>query len=277
MPTDSSPAAPCCGNRISEPVDLRDTVRRFYAERAVTGASCCSGANDDLERFTALLGYSEEERQAAPEGANLGLGCGNPTAIDRIAEGATVLDLGSGGGFDCFLAARKVGPGGRVIGVDMTPEMIERARRNAREAGLPNVEFRLGEIESLPVADASVDVVISNCVVNLSPDKQRVFAEAFRVLKPGGKLMVSDIVLTGDLPEAVRKDAAAYAACIGGAIRKEIYLGMIEGAGFAKMEAAGVMDYAGALMESGWAPDEGAGFDGPLPVVSLHVSAVKPL
>src|SRR5690606_25538499 len=161
--------------------------------------------------------------QAVPEGANLGLGCGNPTAIDAIPSGATVLDLGSGGGFDCFLAARKVGPTGHVIGVDMTPEMIDRARVNARKAGLMNVEFRLGEIEALPLADASFDVIISNCVINLSPDKARVFAEAFRVLKPGGRLMVSDLVLTRELPATVRQSAAAYAACISGAELKEAY------------------------------------------------------
>src|SRR5690606_27094376 len=163
-------------------------VREYYAERARTSASCCGdGGTDGLARYTAALGYSVEEQQAAPEGANLGLGCGNPTAIDTLPSGATVLDLGSGGGFDCFIAAQKVGPEGHVIGVDMTPDMIDRARSNARKVGLKNVEFRLGEIENLPVADASVDVIISNCVINLSPEKERVFAEAYRVLKPGGR------------------------------------------------------------------------------------------
>ena len=171
-----------------------------------------------------------------PVEANLGLGCGNPVALASLRDGETVLDLGSGPGLDCFLAANRVGDNGRVIGVDMTPEMLERARENARRGGYSNVEFRLGEIENLPVADASVDVIISNCVINLSPDKPRVFREAFRVLKPGGRLMVSDIVLEGELPPVVRESAAAYVGCIAGAMRKEDYLNAIKEAGFAEVE-----------------------------------------
>jgi len=162
----------------------------------------------------------------------MGLGCGNPTALASLKEGETILDLGSGGGFDCFLAANKVGKTGKVIGVDMTPEMLEKARANARKNKYKNVEFRLGEIENLPVADNAVDVVISNCVINLSPDKKRVFEEAYRTLSPSGRLMVSDIVLLEDLPDVIRKNAEAYGACIAGAEKKERYLALIEGAGF---------------------------------------------
>jgi ubiquinone/menaquinone biosynthesis C-methylase UbiE len=163
------------------------------------------------------MGYSAEELAAAPAGADLGLGCGNPQAIAELKPGEVVLDLGSGGGFDCFLAARQVGPGGRVIGVDMTPEMLERARRNAEAGGYGNVEFRLGEIEHLPLADASVDVVISNCVINLSTDKPAVFREAHRVLRAGGRLAVSDVVATAELPQEILRDPQLYAACAAGA------------------------------------------------------------
>jgi SAM-dependent methyltransferase len=178
------------------------------------------------------IGYTEEEVRSAPEGADMGLGCGNPTALASLAEGETVLDLGSGAGFDCFLAARKVGEKGRVIGVDMTPEMIEKARGNAKKGGFGNVEFRLGEIENLPAADASVDVILSNCVINLSTEKERVFTEAYRVLRPGGRVMISDLVLTRDLPEPVRSSLEAYAGCIGGAVPLPEYFRIMESAGF---------------------------------------------
>ncbi|HEX7070412.1 MAG TPA: arsenite methyltransferase [Rhodothermales bacterium] len=250
--------------------EIKSMVRSYYAERAVTGSACCGegcgcGSDADFDAIASAVGYSEEELEGSPEGANLGLGCGNPTAIDAIPEGATVLDLGSGAGMDCFLAARKVGPAGRVIGVDMTPEMIARARENAAKAGFENVSFRLGEIEDLPVDDASVDVVISNCVINLSPDKPRVFREAFRVLKPGGKLMVSDLVLTGELPDSVRRSVEAYAGCIAGAEPRYRYLAQIEAAGFRRIQEAGVSDYLAALGQES------------LPVISLKVYAEKPL
>jgi arsenite methyltransferase len=182
------------------------------------------------------MGYSEEEMNAVPEGANLGLGCGNPTALASLKEGDRVLDLGSGAGFDCFLAARKVGKQGRVIGVDMTPEMLDKARANAKKGKYVNVEFRLGEIENLPVADNSVDVVVSNCVINLAPNKKRVFEEAFRVLTPNGRLMVSDIVLLRKLPESIQKNVAAYAGCISGAEIKDKYLQLIRKAGFTEVK-----------------------------------------
>jgi SAM-dependent methyltransferase len=193
--------------------------------------SCCDGPAVITE-IGKKIGYDEADLSAAPEGANLGLGCGNPIALASLKEGETVLDLGSGAGFDCFLAAGRVGPKGKVIGVDMTPEMIERARENARKDGVENVEFRLGDIEHLPVEDGSVDVIISNCVINLAPDKGRVFSEAFRVLKPGGRLMVSDIVLTRPLPDFVKNSVAAYIGCVAGAALKEDYLGAMKQAGF---------------------------------------------
>ncbi len=225
-----------------EKEELRKIVREGYGAIASGGFSCCGPAASSCcgpslaEDISSKIGYSEDELSSIPEGANLGLGCGNPVALASLAEGETVLDLGSGAGLDCFLAANRVGEKGKVIGVDMTPEMVEKARRNAREGGYANVEFRLGEIENLPVADASVDVVISNCVINLSPDKPRVFQEAFRALKPGGRLMVSDIVLEGELPRAVLDSAAAYVGCISGAASREDYLGMIGEAGFAEVE-----------------------------------------
>jgi len=181
-----------------------------------------------------------------PEGANLGLGCGNPVALASLAEGETVVDLGAGAGFDCFLAASRVGPQGKVIGVDMTPAMVERARGNAAKGEYGNVEFRLGEIEHLPVADASADAIISNCVINLSPDKAQVFSEALRVLKPGGRLMVSDLVLDAPLPEAVRNSVEAYVGCVAGALLRDEYLGAMGVAGFADVE---VMEESGFSMD----------------------------
>jgi len=178
------------------------------------------------------LGYDPDDLAGLPEGADLGLGCGNPLALLELREGEAVLDLGSGAGIDCFLAGKRVGPTGHVIGVDMTPEMVARARRNADNAGYGNVEFRLGEIEHLPVADSAVDAVISNCVVNLVPNKSQVFADTFRVLKPGGRLSVSDIVLLGEVPVAIRDSAEAYVSCLSGAILRDDYVKLIEQAGF---------------------------------------------
>ncbi len=220
---------------------IRRLVRDAYARVAGGKGSCCGPSSpccsgSTPEAIGGRIGYSKEDLRSAPEGANLGLGCGNPLAHASLKEGETVLDLGAGAGFDCFLAARRVGKRGRVIGVDMTREMVEKARENARKWGAENVEFRLGEIEKLPVEDGAVDVVISNCVINLSPDKPRVFREAFRVLKPGGRLMVSDIVLTRELPEEIRNDVAAYVGCISGAVLQDEYLGAIKAAGFGGIE-----------------------------------------
>ena len=184
-----------------------------------------------------------EELAHVPEDAFMGLGCGNPTALADLKEGETVLDLGSGGGIDVFLAAVKVGLSGKAIGVDMTPKMVELATRNAQAGGFANVEFRLGEIEDLPVEDNSVDAIISNCVINLSPDKLRVFKEAYRVLKPGGRIMVSDIVTDGELPEEVRQDPEAWAGCIAGAMDRGDYLEAIRRAGFERVEVVGEQAY----------------------------------
>jgi arsenite methyltransferase len=221
--------------------EIRKHVRDRYATAARQGASCgqtagCCGGGLGPDSLSKRAGYSDEDLKTVPEGANLGLGCGNPLALASLREGETVLDLGSGGGFDCFLAARQVGHNGKVIGVDMTPEMLERARGNARKGDYGNVEFRLGEIENLPVADNQADIVISNCVINLSPAKERVFQEAFRALKPGGRLMVSDIVLRKDLPEEIRNSILVYTACVAGATRKEKYLDAIRAAGFEEVQ-----------------------------------------
>ena len=217
---------------------IKKVVREGYAKIARQESSCCGpvnsccGSTDLTEDISKKIGYTEEELTSVPEGANLGLGCGNPVALASLREGETVLDLGSGAGFDCFLAADRVGENGRVIGVDMTPEMIEKARENAEKGNYENIEFRLGEIENLPVADNSVDVLISNCVINLSPDKRRVFTEAFRALKPGGRLMVSDIVLLKQLPDFIQNSIEAYIGCLSGAMMKDEYLGAIKAAGF---------------------------------------------
>ncbi len=212
---------------------IHEAVREGYSRVAEQGCGCGCSCGADAGEISGRIGYTVEEMESVPTGANLGLGCGNPVALADLAQGETVLDLGSGAGFDAFIAARAVGESGHVIGVDMTPAMLARARENARTGGYGNVEFRLGEIEHLPVADGSVDAVISNCVINLSPEKGQVFVEAFRVLKPGGRLLVSDIVMVGELPERVRQSIAAYVGCIAGAVSRERYLALIRHAGFA--------------------------------------------
>lgn len=193
--------------------------------------SCCDPAEVATE-VSKKVGYSEEELEAVPEGANLGVGCGNPTAFASIQSGETILDLGSGAGIDCFLAARATGETGKVIGVDMTPEMVTQATKNARQGNYQNVEFKLGEIEDLPVQDNSVDLVISNCVINLSTQKDKVFEEAFRVAKPGGRIMISDIVLLKDLPDYIINSVEGHIACLAGAVRKEAYITAMTAAGF---------------------------------------------
>jgi SAM-dependent methyltransferase len=271
--------------------NIRKVVREGYAKVAKTNKPCCSesiACGKDIqisEDISRRIGYTQEEIGSVPEGANMGLGCGNPVALASLKKGETVLDLGSGGGFDCFLAARRVGKDGRVIGVDMTPEMIDKARENARRGKYANVEFRLAEIENLPVADNSVDVVISNCVINLSTEKKRVFQEAYRALKPGGRLMVSDIVLSKKLPEIIRKNVSAYIGCISGAEIKNKYLQMIKDAGFREIKIIQENDFpvedmvndptAKAIVKNSKIPTEEIKKIATT-VTSIKVSATKP-
>jgi arsenite methyltransferase len=235
--------------------EIKKIVKESYGKIAETGCGCsCGCAGMDSGQIAKSLGYSEQDISEAPE-ANLGLGCGVPTSLGEIREGMTVLDLGSGAGFDCFLAAKRVGKTGKVIGVDMTEEMVKKARENAKIYGFSNVEFRLGEIENLPVEDNSIDVVISNCVINLSPDKKKVFGEAYRVLKKGGKMLVSDIVLLKELSKMQREDKDLIAGCIGGAMLKENYLETIRKAGFvvkvlSEDEGISERQYGGFPLES---------------------------
>lgn len=262
--------------------DIKKNVKETYGKIAKTEGSCCASSSSCCSTYTLccgeaksavsgskLVGYTDAELDTIPEGADLGLGCGNPVALASLKEGEVVLDLGSGAGIDCFLAANKVGQSGKVIGVDMTPEMLDRARENAIRGNYSNVEFRLGEIENLPVESGSVDVVISNCVINLSPDKRRVFDEAYRVLKPGGRLMVSDIVLDKELPESLRNSIEAYVSCVAGASPKSEYLDLIRASGFQNINIDGenilYVDLA----------DYDAG-EGTIPIISLRVSAAKP-
>ncbi len=215
---------------------IKQRIKEGYAKIARTSGSCCPGStccgSNSAKTMSKTVGYTEKELNAVPEGSNLGLGCGNPVALASLKKGETVLDLGFGAGFDAFLVAKRVGATGRVIGVDMTPDMVKRARENARKGHYTNVEFRLGEIEKLPVDNESIDVIISNCVINLSINKQTVFNEAFRVLKSGGRLMVSDLVLLKNLPEVVKESIEAYIGCLAGASMKDKYIEFIKKAGF---------------------------------------------
>ena len=248
----SASAAGCCGSEPSSEPEC------CAPQEPVSASSCCSRQNT----VNKAIGYSDEELGSIPDEANLGLGCGNPTALASLKTGEVVLDLGAGAGVDCFLAAEAVGQGGKVIGVDMTPEMVESARENARKYGYQNVEFRLGEIENLPVADNSVDAIISNCVINLSPDKGRVFKEAYRALKPGGRVMVSDIVLLKELPESIKNSVEAYTGCIAGATMKEEYLATVKAAGFQEVEVVSEVTFGLEQQDASLA--------------SVNVRAVKP-
>jgi SAM-dependent methyltransferase len=218
--------------RPENPQQVREMVREGYARVAREASSCCGGTLPHADDVGRKIGYTESQLGSVPDGANLGAGCGNPTAIDALHAGEVVVDLGSGAGMDAFLAARQVGPSGRVIGVDMTDEMLEKARANARKVGCTNVEFRKGTIEDLPLEDESVDVILSNCVINLSPEKPKVYREAYRVLRPGGRVMVSDIVLERPLPPEILQSVDAYLGCVGGASLRHEYLRTIEKAGF---------------------------------------------
>jgi len=222
--------------------EVKSYVKNRYSKIAKNGASCCPSSASLIEQAK-LVGYSEEDIKKIPEEANMGLGCGNPVALAGLKEGETVLDLGSGGGIDVFLASKKVGPKGRIIGVDMTKTMVEKSKQTAEKYGYSNVEFRLGEIEDLPVEDNSIDAVISNCVINLSPNKKKVFKEAYRVLKPNGRMLISDLVTEGKLPSEIRKNPDAWAACIAGAMDKREYLRTIEEAGFRKVNIVSESSY----------------------------------
>ncbi len=257
----------------SEREEIRQAVRDKYgsvAQATDTGCGCSISSCCNPGDVSVALGYSPEQLTAAPEGANMGLGCGNPHAIASLKEGETVLDLGSGGGFDCFLAAQAVGETGRVIGVDVTPEMVSKARQNVASVGFKNIEFRLGEIENLPVADASVDVIISNCVINLSPEKPRVFREALRVLKPGGRLAISDVVATAQLPDEMKKDLALYAGCVAGAASIDKLVDMLRKAGFTHIRIQPKDESREFIRD--WAP----GMRVEDFVVSATIEAVKP-
>ncbi len=222
--------------------ELRDAVQRAYGSLA---RDC--GCGPDVKTYSAELGYSPTELESVPEGANLGLGCGNPTALADLRPGDVAVDLGSGAGFDALLAAERVGDSGRVIGVDMTDEMLDRARQNAKQAGRANVEFRKGLIEALPLQDASVDVVFSNCVINLSTDKPAVFREAFRVLRPGGRLFVSDLALSKPLPASLGRSIEAYVGCVAGALQRDTYLEALRDAGFADVRVLGESTFGPVL------------------------------
>ena len=259
--------------------EAKEWVKERYgaiATQAQEGCCCgCSCGDDDAVAVAERIGYRAEEVAAVPEGANLGLGCGNPLALASIAPGETVLDLGSGAGFDAFLAAARVGPTGRVIGVDLTPEMIEQARANAEKGGYANTEFRLGDIERLPVEDASADLVISNCVLNLAPDKPKAFREIVRVLKPGGRVAISDIVLDGPLPAALRESEDGYCSCVSGAIGRQEYVAGMAAAGLQDVAVVSEADaaplLAGECCGTGLDPTELAGV-----VTSIHVTGRKP-
>ena len=253
-------ATPCCGQ--SGP-----------STGNAAAASCCGSPEITTQQLSTLMGYSKEDIDSAPEGANMGLGCGNPVALASLKPGETVVDLGSGGGFDCFLVARQVGHTGKVIGVDMTPDMVSKARINAEKIGTNTVEFRLGEIEHLPVADNRADIIMSNCVINLSPDKQKVYGDAFRVLKPGGRLAISDVVATAPLPDQIQQDLALLSACVGGAATIDETVKMLEKAGFQDIEIIPKEESHKLISE--WVPGKSRNVGDY--VVSADIKAVKPL
>jgi arsenite methyltransferase len=279
MEIDSAPASYCATAGLyvqEEPMnvpnhdEIRGEVRKVYAKAAGGGGGCCApGCCTPGAEASRQLGYSAKEQAAVPEGADLGLGCGNPQGIASLAAGETVLDLGSGAGFDCFLAAMQVGPTGRVIGVDMTPEMVAKARSNAERAEVANVEFRLGEIEHLPARDGEADVVISNCVINLVPDKAAAYREAFRALRPGGRLAIADVVATQPIPARVREDLALHSGCIAGAATVEEVRAMLIDAGFAEARVEPKEESLSYIRD--WAPGSGAERF----IVSAYVTARK--
>jgi SAM-dependent methyltransferase len=255
-----SPGGSCCGQSEIE------TAKN-------SAASCCDGSDLSSEQLSTLMGYSKKDIAGVPEGANMGLGCGNPVALASLQVGETVVDLGSGGGFDCFLAAKQVGNTGRVIGIDMTPDMLSRARANAEKLQAKNVEFRLGEIEHLPVADNRADIIMSNCVINLSPDKQEVYRDAFRILKPGGRLAIADIVAVALLPEEIQQNLALVSACIGGAATIDDTRNMLAKAGFENIKITPKDESRKLISE--WTPGDSKNTGDY--VVSAYIEAIKPV
>ncbi|MFC1508077.1 arsenite methyltransferase [Candidatus Omnitrophota bacterium] len=264
---------------------MKDFIKKTYGDIAKRKKSCCtpSCCSDNTPSVSEKIGYTKEELESIPEGSNMGLGCGNPVALLSLKEGETVIDLGSGGGIDAFLAAKRVGKSGKVIGIDMTEEMLAKARRNAMEVGAKNVEFKLGDIENIPLDNDIADCVISNCVINLADDKQKVFNEAFRILKKGGRLMVSDMVLLKDLPQRILESPEMQAGCIAKALKKEDYIHKIKNAGFKdiniiKEDQVRVSDYIGSdkvisELADNMSKEEIDAID--KTVVSIKVSAVK--
>jgi arsenite methyltransferase len=256
--SETSEKSSCCGSFVIFP----ETIKQ---------PSCCGPTDFSAKNISAVMGYSKQDIGSVPEGANMGLGCGNPVALASLKSGETVVDLGSGGGFDCFLAAKEVGENGKVIGVDMTPDMVSKARKNAENMGTKNIEFRLGEIEHLPVADNNADIIMSNCVINLSPDKASVYRDAYRVLKPGGRLAISDIVATAHLSDEIKKNLELVSACVGGAATIDETEDILKQCGFQDIKIT-KKDESRALI-SEWAPGSNAGDY----VVSAYIEAVRPI
>lgn len=279
-----------------EKENIREAVRENYGKIAKNGtdlpqkermSSCCGplGSAEDnsgllssccptdlsIDKISSIMGYSKKDMESVPDGANMGLGCGNPVALASLRPGETVVDLGSGGGFDCFLAAKEVGENGKVIGIDMTPDMISKARKNNEKIETKNVEFRLGEIEHLPVADNSADIIMSNCVINLSPDKENVYKDAYRVLKPGGRIAISDILATSKIPEEIRSNLEAISACVGGAATIDETEVMLKQCGFESIRIT--KKHISKDLINEWAPGSNAGDY----VVSAYIEAVKPV
>ena len=269
----AEPAASCCGGgEAPAETDAAASCCPAPGSAAEKGSAASCGGEQEFpaDKLSEYMGYSKEDLKSLPEGANLGLGCGNPVALASLRPGETVVDLGSGAGLDCFLSSKEVGETGQVIGVDMTPDMVGKARKNAEKVGVGNVEFRLGEIENLPIADDTADIIMSNCVINLSPEKQNVYSEAFRVLKPGGRLAISDILATAVLPEAIQNDLALVAACVGGAATIQDTRGMLEEAGFQHIEITPKDESRELITE--WFPGNNVGDY----IVSAYIEAVKP-
>ena len=274
--TIAGPGTSCCGKSSTSMEKISASSCCGKSDTSAGNASaesCCGRPEISSQQLSTLMGYSKEDIDSVPEGANMGLGCGNPVALASLKPGETVVDLGSGGGFDCFLAAKQVGDTGRVIGVDMTPDMVSKARANAKKIGADTVEFRLGEIEHLPLADNSADIIMSNCVINLSPDKQQVYGDAFRALKPGGRLAISDVVATAPLPDEIQQDLALLSACVGGAATIDDTVKMLEKAGFQDIEVTPKAESAKLISEWG----AGKSKNPEDYVVSADIKAVKPL